>query len=194
MWAAARTAIIADVHLGKADCLAVHGAPIPAGVIESQLAAIDKLLDTHSIERLLVVGDLLHAGIGLTPLVLDTVAAWRRRRPLPLLVVPGNHDRALSRVAQAWGLTTCPECHTEGPFDFVHDPATAAAGRQTFAGHIHPAIVLRGGGDSLRLPCFHLKPGLCVLPAFSAFTSGASIRPDVGDRVLAIAHNEVIEI
>lgn len=83
-------------------------------------------------------------------------------------------------------LTICPECHTEGPFDFVHDPTAAAAGRQTFAGHIHPAIVLRGGGDSLRLPCFHLKPGLCVLPAFSAFTSGASIRPDIGDRVLAI--------
>lgn len=94
VWAAARTAIIADVHLGKADCLAVHSAPIPAGLIESQLAAIDRLLDTHSIERLLVVGDLLHAGIGLTPLVLKMVADWRQRRPLPLLVVPGNHDRA----------------------------------------------------------------------------------------------------
>lgn len=175
----------------------MHGVPLPAAVIDSQLSALDDLIDAYQPDRLIVVGDLLHAAVGLTPRLRESVAAWRSRRQLPIFVIPGNHDRSLSNVAEQWRLTICPNHYTEGPFEFVHNPEAArrsnAAGF-SFAGHVHPAVRLAAGGDSLRLPCFHLKPGLCVLPAFSSFTSGVGARPEPGDRLFAIAETHVVEI
>ena len=48
--------------------------------------------------------------------------------------------------------------------------------------------------DSVRLPCFWLRDGLAVLPAFGAFTGGARIEREPGDRVVALADDRLYEI
>ncbi len=64
-----------------------------------------------------------------------------------------------------------------------------------FAGHLHPAIRLAGrADDSVRLPCFWLRDGLTVLPAFGAFTGGATFDREEGDRVLAVAGDRVVNV
>jgi metallophosphoesterase superfamily enzyme len=63
------------------------------------------------------------------------------------------------------------------------------------AGHIHPAISLSGpGGQHERLPCFLFGERIGLLPAFGGFTGGATVRPRRGDRVFALAGEEVVLI
>jgi metallophosphoesterase superfamily enzyme len=48
--------------------------------------------------------------------------------------------------------------------------------------------------DSARLPCFWLRDGLVILPAFGDFTGGAPVTREPNDRVLAIADDRLFEI
>jgi metallophosphoesterase superfamily enzyme len=62
------------------------------------------------------------------------------------------------------------------------------------AGHLHPRIDLRRGPDRLRLPCFWLRGEQLTLPAFAWFASHSAITREPGDRVFAIADDEVLEL
>ena len=57
----------------------------------------------------------------------------------------------------------------------------------TFSGHIHPGIKMNGSGNqSLMLPCFYFGKKHAILPAFSAFTGLAKIKPLKTDNVFAL--------
>ncbi len=86
-----------------------------------------------------------------------------------------------------------PARHTEGAFSFVHDPEEAGTGF-TWAGHMHPAVTLRSASDSIKMPCFHVGERVGVLPAFSTFTGGGSVRREKGDRVFGIGGGAVVEV
>ncbi len=63
------------------------------------------------------------------------------------------------------------------------------------AGHLHPAVSLSGPGRQReRLPCFLFGERVGILPAFGDFTGGAAVRPRPGDRVFAVAEDEVVPI
>ena len=60
----------------------------------------------------------------------------------------------------------------------VPDPQANASGDILHTVCGKPAAVvnrLRGRSDALRLPCFWLRPGCTVLPAFGDFTGGAPV-------------------
>lgn len=194
-WPAGQTLLVADLHLDKCEVMRSHGLPIPRAVLDEQLTRLDAAILATAARRIIIVGDLLHAPAGLTGPMVEHFAAWRSRSTIEIAVVPGNHDRALSRIASAWRLTILPTPHIEGPFAFVHDPAHCPRRASVYywAGHLHPAVTLRRGNDSLKLPCFHLKEKLGLLPAFSAFTGGSPIARDARARVFGIADNQVIE-
>jgi metallophosphoesterase superfamily enzyme len=60
------------------------------------------------------------------------------------------------------------------------------------AGHWHPCAVIAGRGrDRLRLPCFWVRDGVTVLPAFGSFTGMHAIDTDPGARVYAISDEGV---
>nr|WP_223755747.1 hypothetical protein [Myxococcus sp. RHSTA-1-4] len=115
-----------------------------------------------------------------------------------LLEPPAKKHRAVRRrrrAAEATGpeTTGTPTHLDEGPFRFAHHPEPAP-GRYVWAGHLHPTVRLSGGGDRLRLPCFHVGRGVGVLPAFSAFTGGHDVSRRPGERVFAIADPAVVEV
>jgi len=198
-WPARRTLMVADLHLGKSGTFRSVGAPIPDGVMDSDLSRLAAALRATEAQRLVILGDLLHAAPGVTRELIEHVAEWRNadgRGSLEILVVPGNHDRRLDLVSAPWGLRIPGPSFIDGPFSFRHDPGDAAAAGEgyTWAGHLHPMISLRGGGDRLRLPCFWLGAAAGVLPAFSEFTRGVTIRPGKADRVFAVADQRVIEV
>ncbi|CAG0958689.1 hypothetical protein PHYC_00608 [Phycisphaerales bacterium] len=187
------TLLIADLHLGKTHSLHTLGIGVPGDSFDESLNRLAALIADTGAARLLILGDLLHAPAGLTPTMIDRVAAWRERHSIDITVVPGNHDRKLESLANTWRFTIAPERLDEGPFTFTHDPVPVRH-RYVFGGHLHPAIKLPGGRFPLKLPAFLIGPDLAILPAFSTFSAGSTLRPKPGDRVFAIAGERVVEV
>jgi DNA ligase-associated metallophosphoesterase len=200
-WERTQTLIAADLHLGKCETMRSAGLPIPLGVIERDLARLAAAILETGARRVLVVGDLLHHGLGLTPQIIASVADWREREAddVEISVVPGNHDRSLGTVATRWGVRVLGEAVREGPFAFIHDPAAAGASFSgddavVWSGHVHPMVRLVGRGDSIGLPCFVVRERAVVLPAFSEFTGGVYVSPERGQRLLAIVDRQVLDV
>ncbi len=187
-WPRARALLIADPHFGKAAAFRAAGVPVPgdpAGPLGRLAAA---LADTAA-DRLVVLGDFWHSRDGRTDGTAAALAAWRAARPgLRVDLVRGNHDRAGPPPA-GWGGWHADLA--EPPFRLAHHPDPSAAG-YVLAGHLHPGVVL--GRERLRLPCFWFGPRVGVLPAFGGFTGAAAVPARPGDRLFAVAGDEVVRI
>lgn len=203
LWHERSTLLVADLHLGRQQAWRAGGVPISG---EAQIASLDEPLERLSMllratgaRRLLILGDLLHAPAGLTEAMIERVAEWRREHgACRVEVVPGNHDRGLDRVRDAWSLGVLEAIVREPPFVFVHDPADVPTGEPeplvACCGHVHPMVRLSSRGDAVRAPAFFLSPRRLLLPAFSGMNSGATVSPLPSDRVFAIAGSRMIDL
>lgn len=188
-WPARARLLIADLHLGKADIFRQLGIALPSGGTEHDLQRLSALIANTGAGSLWVLGDLLHGAL------VDSHwrRAWQdwrtRHSGLDLAVLTGNHDRALA--ATDLDLRLIGGVHDDGPFRFQHMPAKHPEGRHIVCGHLHPVTML--GGIRRRWPAFWLRGTSTVLPAFSAFTGGAIVTPDRGDRLVACIDGAAIE-
>lgn len=168
VWPARQRVLIADLHLGKGDVFRRGGIALPRGGTAQDLDQLSTVLADTGARALWVLGDVLHGALTDTAWRGDW-EAWRHRHAaLDIVVLAGNHDRALEKAGLA--LTLAGTHFDEGPFRFCHDPADAAPGLHTICGHLHPVAQLPG--VPRRWPVFWLQSTLSVLPAFSAFTGG----------------------
>lgn len=195
-WPREETLLIADPHFGKAATFRASGLPLPETPSDDDLKRLTEAIQRTAARRLIVLGDLLHAQRGRSSVVLDAVTHWRdRHRELECLLVRGNHDRSAGDPPRQWQFTCHDEPMTLGPFALRHHPISDASGEcYTLAGHLHPAVVLRGGGDSFRGPCFWFGESLAILPAFGSLTGCALVKPRKRDRVFLIADGSVISV
>lgn len=194
-WPARDTLFVADLHIGKAATFRAAGAPVPPGTTTETLNRLSEALEACGSKRLVVLGDFFHARPGReADRTMESLARWREHWPdLHVEVVRGNHDRHAGDAPAALGFVAVEEPFADGPFLLKHFP-DAEPGGYVLAGHLHPAVVLRGGGERLRLPCFHFGPRVGILPAFGALTGTATVRTVQGDRVFVIADGEVLEV
>ena len=176
-WPAERTLFIADIHLGKAASFRALGQPVPSGTTQDNLDRISALIDHHAAQRLVFLGDFLHAAAAQQASVLNPVRQWRARHAaVDCLLVRGNHDSHAGDPPADLRIGIVDEPHRIAPFAACHHPQQVP-GAFALAGHLHPAITLTGPArDRQRLPAFWRSEGLLVLPAFGAFTGG-SLRP-----------------
>jgi DNA ligase-associated metallophosphoesterase len=189
-----RTLMVADAHFGKAQAFRRLGVPVPAGTTADNLALLDALVRRHAARAVVFLGDLLHAREALAPGVVQGVAAWRRRHPaLYLTLVRGNHDAHAGDPPAEWDIEVVEEPWPLGALALCHHPQEVA-GAYALAGHLHPAVTVGRGIDSLRLPCFHFGARIGVLPAFGAFTGTHHVQPRAGDRVFVVAGDAVREV
>lgn len=207
-WRAGGSLIIADPHLGKAAAFRHHGIPVPEGGTRADLARLSSLLDVTRAQRLIILGDFLHARAGRAHEVLSAIAQWRDcHSALKIILVRGNHDKNAGDPPTSLNFSCVDEPFKLDDFQFVHDPATACGFAQslTFAGHLHPCAILHDlDGSALRAPCFHFSDSLAVLPAFGSFTGMHPVRPRYRknlldgtlshDRIFAVGPHEVVEI
>ena len=193
-WPAAETLFIADPHFGKAATFRAAGLPLPGGTTGANLARLDGILERTGALRLVVLGDLFHAAAGRRGRTISRMSEWRAGwEDLEILVVRGNHDRKAGDPPAELGMEVCSEPHALKPFVLRHHPRPEDG--YVLAGHIHPAVRLRGRGrQRARLPCFWFGEGVGVLPAFGAFTGAAVVEPAPGDRVYVVADGEVVEV
>lgn len=192
----AGTLVVADIHLGKPAAFRSAGVPVPEGTTEADLRRLGALLECTGARRLVILGDLLHARAGREPETLNRVTQWRGERAgLEIVLVRGNHDRRAGDPPEAWQVTTL-DAYAPLPGLLCRHEPEEAEGVAVLAGHLHPAVTIRGKGcdAGLRAPCFWLSPRVATLPAFGSFTGSASVRPRRGDRVFALGDGEVIEV
>lgn len=194
-WPRERTVFVADVHLGKAATFRAGGVPVPRGATAGDLERLALIVARTKAQRLVVLGDFLHAARGRVPALDAAFVAWRRAHAsLAIMLVRGNHDVKAGDPAPDWGIDTVGDPHHAVPFLLCHAPCAPVTG-YALCGHVHPGIRLEGRGfDSARLPCFVLGPKCALLPAFGRFTGLACVRPNPGERVVAIAGEGLFEV
>ena len=201
---ATRTLLVADLHLDKPEAYRREGVPMPEGILEETLARLASAIARLRPAEVVVLGDLLHSVRGADPGTADRFAAWRVAHSVPMRLVGGNHDRAAARHLDSWAIADAggrATLEAEGrSLELRHDPGASdgSLARPRIAGHLHPMASLVRGTRRLLLPCFHLSvsasASTLVLPAFTAFASGARVQPAPGERVYAIAERRVIEV
>jgi uncharacterized protein len=194
-WPAQRWLIVADVHFGKDATFRAQGVPVPQGTTRDTLGRLSALIDHWQPDALVVLGDLFHAAEAHGALTLAALREWRAGySALDIVLVEGNHDRKAGAPPAALGIRVEAEPWTVGAIALCHHPGFVA-GAHALAGHLHPAVRISGrADDSLRLPCFWLRDGLTVLPAFGGFTGSARFDREPGDRVVAIGDGRLYEI
>ncbi|MFM7057130.1 MAG: ligase-associated DNA damage response endonuclease PdeM [Planctomycetota bacterium] len=197
-WPAQRTLFIADLHFGKEATFRAAAIPVPDQTAEL-LQRLTRLVAATQAVRIIVLGDLIHARQGRCSATFRQIAEWRQANgnELDMLLVRGNHDLAAGDPPADWHIHCVADPGLLGPFVLNHIPAASGNATEppTLAGHLHPVVRLHGPArDSLRLPCFLLRPHVLVLPAFSHFVDGKVQLIERGDRVFAVADERVVEV
>ncbi len=155
----------------------------------SKLAKVARRFEAAS---LIILGDLIHHRLGITPQVSERVAAWRRTvGGLRIEVVRGNHDRGIV-LPETWDMHEVADGNSRGPFRFCHDPVPRDDAAYTFGGHLHPSVVLRRGADRVRLPCFLVGQRRVILPAFGTVTGTYDVEPRPGVEAYLVAGDSVL--
>lgn len=186
-WAREATLFVADVHLGKAATLRAGGIAVPRGATAADLARLATLVDRLAAQRLIVLGDLLHARAGRVAALDATFTHWRgERHRLDVVLVRGNHNTAAGDPPLDWRIDVRDAPFPLGPFMLQHEPDAPRTGH-ALCGHLHPGVRIRGGGDAARLPCFVVGPRRTVLPAFGRLTGLALVPPRTDETRIAIA-------
>jgi uncharacterized protein len=194
-WSRTRTLFIADAHFGKSATFRAYGVPVPEGSLEADLQRLSHAITRTGADKLIVLGDLLHAAKGRDAITLDTVQHWREQHAaLEMILIRGNHDDRAGDPPPEWDIR-CVNGATPGPvFVLNHTPIAPTHG-YALCGHLHPAALLTGNGrDQLKLPCFWVRKQHMVLPAFGSFIDHAIVRPTQGDRMYVTTDTAVIAV
>ena len=165
-----RLLMVADLHLGKAETFQAHGVPLPSDADSGTLNPLLALCDQWKPSRLIILGDLIHSRLGLTPRLRDILRGLPDLCGCEVLLIGGNHDRH-SRLD---GLPQHPS-QGLGALWLSHEPEQPPCrGMVNVCGHLHPVTQLKSRSDRLRLPCFAYDPEAprLVLPAFGELTGG----------------------
>lgn len=191
-WPEKETLILSDLHVGKSAHFRKNGIPVPNLVSESDIARLEKLLEHYPSRQMIIVGDLIHAGMNSDSIHFQE---WLKSHPeVRVSLIKGNHDRIKPEKLLAWGLHEVIEEGRVGSLLFTHD-APKNLTQCTISGHLHPGVLLdMPFKKRLKLPCFIVTPTTLVLPAFSEFTGLDTSNHPEQARYYAIVGHEVLKI
>ncbi len=187
-----RALLIADVHFGKAAAYRKLGQPVPHGTTQGNLERLDRLLTAYDCDRLIFLGDFLHAPESHAATTLNALGDWRRARPdLRMTLIRGNHDKRAGDPPESLAIEVVTEPLLLGPFALQHEPDPHAT-HHVLAGHVHPVYRLQGRGrQSLRLACFYVGETVSLLPAFGGFTGGFAIEKASDKQIYVVGDGAV---
>lgn len=193
-----KTLLVADLHLGKESVFQKSGLAIPSGATTQTVYKLREHLRSAPYERLIVLGDLLHSPIGWTDelelLLRDAIEAHPSIR---WELVAGNHDRRSHEQLRAIGWTVHQPPVIEGQICLLHEPDleyNSTGVTSALSGHLHPSYkVPIDAKRSSKVPCFWIRSGSIVLPAFGGWVGTHAIAPGKADRLVLCVEGELIE-
>ncbi|HUH74103.1 MAG TPA: ligase-associated DNA damage response endonuclease PdeM [Chitinophagales bacterium] len=166
-WEAEKILILSDLHVGKAAHFRKSGIAVSSDILLNDLKNLEQLIHHFQPEKILIVGDLFHAGYNSD---LEVFKQWRLNFTQDFILIAGNHDRLKYQQYDQLGIIIVPTSVEIGPFTFVHHPSNIEENQFYISGHIHPGCILQGKNERIRLPCFAVSAQQIILPAFSKFT------------------------
>lgn len=198
VWPRENTLFVADVHLGKAASFRAAGVAVPSGHSRDDLARLSRLIEAHGIERLVVLGDLVHNRASYTPALDSAIAEFNaRHRSLDRVLVLGNHDAKAGAPSAAWQFRCVDEDLRLTPLLAAHEPHESSAQPDSLpriCGHIHPAVSLRTTREVVTLPCFWQQPRQLILPSFGSLTGRYVVDPAPQDVTFVVTHQQIFRI
>ena len=208
-WEEQKALILSDLHFGKTGHFRKFGIAVPQNVYKEDLQRMVQLIQFFQPQTLIVVGDMFHSGENLE---LELFRKWRTDfSGLSIQLIKGNHDILQNSWYENAGMMVHSSSYSLQPFFFTHDishnikpaaslatqglPAEAPEPNYIFSGHVHPGILVHGGGrQSLRFPCFYFGERYAILPAFSRFTGTYLVAPRENENVFAIVENKIVRL
>lgn len=193
-----KTLFVADLHLGKESVFQKSGLAIPSGATEQTLEKLLSHLQTGNYDRLVVLGDLLHAPIGWTEQLEDLLIDAIQHQPsVRWELVAGNHDRRSHEHLTKIGWKVHKPPLIEGNMCWLHEPDLDFRSNDAttiLSGHLHPSYkVPVDAKRTTKVPCFWIQPNAIVLPAFGGWVGTHAIEPDRADRLVLCVEGELIE-
>ena len=198
-WAARKTLLISDLHLGKDVAFQRSAIPLPAGATTRTLSKWSEELQSGEITRCIILGDLLHSRIAHSETLERALDAFRERhQKMDFFWVLGNHDTSSRKWMDRWNWAWVGEVYRDGGICFVHDPLEEESTEEEstvearVGGHWHPLVQMRDNGE--RLKCFYQVGKRLILPSFGELTFGKGMVRRPGDRIWGITGSEVVEL
>jgi len=196
-WEEESILILSDLHLGKSGHFRKSGIGIPQNIFKEDLQRLFSQIQFFKPKTVLITGDMFHSK---TNKEVDFFLKWRNDiANVEFFLVRGNHDILPKKTYIEANIKVFENKLSIKNFCFTHDISTYCEEARkelfTFSGHIHPGIKMNGlGHQSLMLPCFYFGDKHAVLPAFSAFTGLAKIKPAPTGHVFALVENSVVQL
>jgi uncharacterized protein len=181
--------LVADVHIGKAAHFRKAGIPIPASSARADLQRLRNMLRYPDIKECVFLGDLGHSAYNKEWIDFQTL-----RNDFPevsFVLIKGNHDAAPDAFYLEQGLdAVCLELQRSN-FFLTHEPCEKE-GMYNLAGHLHPAISLKGNAkQKLTLACFVFQKHAAILPAFTQFSGKYLLDIQPSDEVFVVSQGKV---
>lgn len=166
-WESENAIVLSDLHLGKAAHFRKHGIALPSSISEKDLNRLAQLIIHYQAEKVIIVGDLIHAGNNKE---VGEFQQFTHSFPnVSFILIKGNHDRQSDEFLYELGIQSIYEHMILKDLYFTHQPRDLQS--YTISGHIHPGIKFKlGNKQRLSLPCFVVKDQQLILPAFSEFS------------------------
>lgn len=189
-WQEKKILMISDAHLGKIAHFRKHGVAIPENAILENFKRMDEVVELFGPDKTIFLGDLFHSKINNE---WELFCKWVNKINLEIILIEGNHDIISSNHYCDLNIVIHPQLIID-EFLLTHHPTETDA-LFNFCGHIHPGIKLKDvGRQALKLSCFFKKEKQLILPAFGEFTGNYFMKPQINDKVYAIANDEVIRV
>lgn len=166
-WKKEKALILSDLHIGKTAHFRKNGIALSNHIFESDLKKLSVLIEYFQPEKIIVVGDLLHAGDNSD---VDKFCEWKNQfSEIEFHLVEGNHDRISKKLEAKLCLNFKSTQLEIDDILLIHDFEKSNPKFQ-ITGHIHPGILIPSKIKNIKLPCFALSENQLLLPAFSEFT------------------------
>lgn len=197
-----KTLLVADLQLGKETVFQKSGLAIPSGATRRTIKRLLEHLQGGRFERLVVLGDLLHAPTGWTEELEQLLSDAKCSLPdVRWELVVGNHDRRSHERLRGIGWHVQNPPVLDGRMLYLHEPPQETHRRNdaqgadlTLCGHLHPSFkVPIDANTSTKVPCFWIRPESIVLPAFGGWVGTHAIEPCRSDRIVLCVEGQLIE-
>ncbi|MEY3989302.1 MAG: hypothetical protein RI985_383 [Chloroflexota bacterium] len=186
-WPIRQMLVVADLHLGRI----VSRAPKLLDDVQLTLSRLSDALAQTKASQLLFLGDVFHMRNAYHPELVNAFDVWRTsHEQIEMILVRGNHERAMGDPPGQLRLHCVNPGYAEGGVTFLHEPRHMNS--FTICAHLHPCLLVpTDRAIATTVPCFVWNQEYLYMPAFEDTIPGRVISRRF-DEQYACIHNQMV--